>query len=168
MDRSTLLALLLSLCSLADSRALARQAAEVVSIPYEYTYLLPNNFDGNSNYTFVNGTQTGSNKINSLFEKAKQAPIISYDQEFLDIVGSNPEVTLVAERAEGHDFAYESKQTDGLNPFNQDTADLFVHRYQWVYGCLNETLSGSRPLYLEIGSRLRFTKWISAVMLLAR
>src|ERR1700760_953328 len=77
----------------------------VVSIPQEYTYLLPDGFKGNSNYTFANGTHTSSNHINSLLESASKAPFISYDQEFLDILGSNPEVKLVAER--NNDFAYE-------------------------------------------------------------
>ena len=48
----------------------------VVSIPYEYTYLLPNGYTGNTNYTFVNGTHTSDDMINSLLAKAKNAPFI--------------------------------------------------------------------------------------------
>lgn len=90
--------------------ARAHQPAEnasIVSIPTEYTYLLPDGFDGNSNYTFVNGTTTSNSTINRLFASAKAAPFISYDQEFTDLVGPNPEIKLIEERPEGHDFAYE-------------------------------------------------------------
>jgi gluconolactonase len=99
--------LLLSLGGLGLSLPQSSHTAKVVSVPYQYTYLLPNGFNGNANYTFVNGTDAGSGKINSVLQAATQAPIISYDDEFLDIVGSSPEVTLVAEREEGDDFAYE-------------------------------------------------------------
>lgn len=78
----------------------------VVSIPYEYTYLLPTPFDSNSNYTFVNGTTTSSSSINQFLSSAASAPIISYSQEFLDLIGPNPQINLIAER-DGDDFAYE-------------------------------------------------------------
>lgn len=38
----------------------------IVSIPYQYTYLLPS-FTGNINYTFINGTSTSDSSINTLF-----------------------------------------------------------------------------------------------------
>lgn len=79
-----------------------------VSIPYEYTYLLPNGFEGNVNRTFVNGTTVPDNStINDLLHAASQAPFISYDPEFLDIIGPSPEIKLIQER---HDdlFAYEA------------------------------------------------------------
>lgn len=101
----------LSLLSLGGRGLALPQAStnspSVVSIPYEYTYLLPDGFQGDSNYTFVNSTSTSNNEINRTLEEAKDAPIISYDQSFLDIVGSNPEVKLVEQRHEGQDFAYE-------------------------------------------------------------
>ena len=78
----------------------------VVSIPQEYTYLLPTGYTGDTNYTFVNGTKTSNDSINSLLEQASKAPFISYDQEFLDILGPNPEIKLVEERP-GNYFAYE-------------------------------------------------------------
>lgn len=81
-------------------------SGNVVSVLQQYTYLLPNGYQGNTNYTFVNGTHTGSNEVNSVLNAAKKAPIISYDQAFLDIVGSTPEVKLIAERKDDY-FAYE-------------------------------------------------------------
>lgn len=81
----------------------------VVSIPYEYTYLLPDAFNGNVNYTFVNGTSTGNSSIDSLLRSAAQAPFIAYDQAFLDILGPNPTADLVLDRtASGDQFAYEA------------------------------------------------------------
>lgn len=68
--------------------------------------MLPNGFTGNTNYTFVNSTHTSNERINRLLSSAKDAPFISYDQEFLDILGPNPEVKLVAERP-GNYFAHE-------------------------------------------------------------
>ncbi len=88
------------------SGALAANAS-IVSIPAEYQYLLPNGFTGNTNYTFVNGTHTSSSKINDLLALAKKAPFISYDPEFDAILGSNPEVKLVAEGPGDNYFAYE-------------------------------------------------------------
>ena len=78
----------------------------VVLTRIRYTYLLLDGFIGNTNYTFVNSTRTSNARINKLFAKAKDAPFISYDQEFLDILGPNPEVKLVAERP-NNDFAFE-------------------------------------------------------------
>ena len=106
MTKPTLL-ILLCLGELAFSApGSSSSSANIVSIPQQYTYLLPNDFTGNTNYTFVNGTHTSSQKINSLLTEAKNSPFISYDQEFLDILGSTPEVNLVAERATD-EFAYE-------------------------------------------------------------
>ena len=96
--------LLLSLSTLGYSAPQA--SSNVVSVPQQYTYLLPNGFQGNTNYTFVNGTHTSSSEVNSILTAAKKAPIISYDQSFLDIVGSDPEIHLVEERSTD-DFAYE-------------------------------------------------------------
>ena len=84
----------------------APSSSNVVSIPQQYTYLLPNGYEGNTNYTFVNGTHTSSSDVNNILKAAKKAPMISYDQAFLDIVGSNPEVKLVEERSVD-EFAYE-------------------------------------------------------------
>ncbi len=99
--------LLLSLGALGLALPQASSNASVVSVPQEHTYLLPDGFEGNSNYTFVNGTHTSSDTINNVLAAAKAAPAISYDQEFLDVVGTDPEIKLIEERPEGHDFAYE-------------------------------------------------------------
>lgn len=103
---SSILSLLLGGLGLALSQS-SSGSQSIISIPYEYTYLLPTPFDSNSNYTFANGTTTSSDSINQLLSSAASAPIISYSQEFLDIVGSNPEIKLVLERNEDDDFAYE-------------------------------------------------------------
>ena len=88
--------------------SLAQQYSnQIISVPYEYTYLLPDGFRGNTNYTFVNGTHTSDGNINSILNAAKHAPFISYDQEFVDILGPNPEVQLIEEREKGDAFAYE-------------------------------------------------------------
>lgn len=78
----------------------------VVSIPYEYTYLLPNGFMGNVNETFVNGTSTDNSTINSLLQTANRAPFIAYDNAFLDIIGPNPQPRLIDNRSTL--FAYEA------------------------------------------------------------
>lgn len=84
--------------------------ASIISVPYQYTYLLPEPFTGNVNYTFVNGTRTPQNKtVDSLLQTAAKTPIISYSNEFHSIFGSNPEVKLIQNRtAENDTFAYEA------------------------------------------------------------
>ncbi|KAK6216858.1 hypothetical protein QIS74_06972 [Colletotrichum tabaci] len=72
--------------------------ATIVSVPYELTYLLPSRFEGNIFYTFVNGTSTANETISDLLDRAKGAPFISYDDEFLSLLGPNPEPQLVDER----------------------------------------------------------------------
>lgn len=83
------------------------QNSSVVSIPYELTYRLPPSFQGNLGYTFENGTQTSNDTINELLRSASQAPFVAYDPEFLDIIGSNPELQLIEKRP-GDFFAFES------------------------------------------------------------
>lgn len=91
--------------TLAPSYAQNASSNTIVSIPEEYQHILPNGFSGNTNYTFVNSTQTSNSSLNSLFASAKDSPFISYDQAFLDILGSNPIVDLVEQR--DNLFAYE-------------------------------------------------------------
>lgn len=69
----------------------------LISLPYDVTYLLPNNFTGNLNSTFVNGTTTSNSTINALLANAKSSTFISYDDEFTSIFGANPQATLIAE-----------------------------------------------------------------------
>lgn len=75
------------------------QNSSLVSLPYDLTYLLPNNFTGNLNSTFPNGTTTSNNTINSLLGKAKSSTFISYDDEFTSIFGANPQATLIADNS---------------------------------------------------------------------
>ncbi|KAI9666277.1 MAG: hypothetical protein M1821_004212 [Bathelium mastoideum] len=81
--------------------------ASTVLVPYEYTYLLPSGYSGDLNLTFVNGTKTGNDTIDSLLHSASQAPFIAYDQEFSDILGANPATQLIEQRP-SDDFAYEA------------------------------------------------------------
>lgn len=69
----------------------------IISIPKEYTYLLPDSFDGSIFNSFIQGTVTADQHITSLFQAAANAPFISYDVEFLTLLG-NPKIDLVEER----------------------------------------------------------------------
>lgn len=80
--------------------------SSVVSIPYEYTYLLPNSYYSNLSEGFVDTTISSDASINALFASAQNAPFISYSQEFLDIIGPNPQLKLIEEIDTGL-FAYE-------------------------------------------------------------
>ncbi|KAK5114422.1 hypothetical protein LTR85_010245 [Meristemomyces frigidus] len=80
--------------------------SSIVSIPYEYTYLLPGGFTGNLNQTFANSTRTGNATIDNPLSSASKAPFISYDDAFLRILGSNPQPKLIHERDTL--FAYEA------------------------------------------------------------
>ncbi|KAF2765013.1 calcium-dependent phosphotriesterase [Teratosphaeria nubilosa] len=90
------------------SIASAQNASNIISIPYEYTYLLPDGWSFNPNYTFVNSTSVPTNSttpyntstdssINSLLSTAATKPFISYDDSFLDILEPNPTPELVAQ-----------------------------------------------------------------------
>lgn len=107
--RSPLSALLPSLFFLTEfSQAQSNSTSGnnlTVQIPYQYTYLLPDGFSGDVNSTFVNGTTTDNSTVNNLFSAAKNAPFVSYDDGFLDIIGPNPNITLIAQR--DNEFAYE-------------------------------------------------------------
>ena len=105
MNARSVLSMLVLLGKIASSLA-QNSSNTMVSVPYEYTYLLPDGFTGNTNYTFVNGTHTSNSDINGLLAAAKNAPFISYDQEFLNMLGPNPEVNLVEARPVDQ-FAYE-------------------------------------------------------------
>ncbi|WYZ36320.1 hypothetical protein EsH8_XII_000070 [Colletotrichum jinshuiense] len=74
--------------------------SSVVSIPYELTYLLPQRFEGNIAHTFVNGTSTANATISDILNRAKEAPFISYDDEFLSLLGPEPKPVLADERNE--------------------------------------------------------------------
>ncbi|KAF2102043.1 hypothetical protein NA57DRAFT_8678, partial [Rhizodiscina lignyota] len=78
--------------------------SSVVSIPYEYTYLLPNSYFSNLTEGFVDTVFSDKTSLSGLFESAKNAPFISYDQEFLDIFGHNPQLKLIKEIDTGLPF----------------------------------------------------------------
>ena len=101
---TTILSLLALFISVRGSTQVAAAKPAVVSIPSSDTYLLPSNFEGNSSLKFVDTTSHNA-QIDSLLTKAKAAPFISYDQEFLDLLGPNPTPHLVAEQTDL--FAYE-------------------------------------------------------------
>ncbi|KAI6839092.1 calcium-dependent phosphotriesterase [Hortaea werneckii] len=79
---------------------------QTVRIPYENTYLIPEEFSGNVNQSFVNGTTTSNSSINSLLQQANEAPFIAYDDSFLDIIGDELRPKLIDNRMTL--FAYEA------------------------------------------------------------
>lgn len=81
--------------------------SSVVNIPYELTYNLPAGFTSTLDYTFENGTSTSNKTINNLLHRASQTAFASYDPEFNEIVGSNPQLELIQTRPRD-DFAYEA------------------------------------------------------------
>lgn len=85
--------------ALLQHTAAASSKASVVSIPAQYTYLLPGNFTGDPSYSFANGTSTTEPSVNNLLADAAQAPFISFDDEFLDLLGPNPTPHLIEQRS---------------------------------------------------------------------
>jgi gluconolactonase len=61
-----------------------------VRIPSEWLYLLPQPFDSNLGYSWLNSTTSGNSTVSHLLVEANQARFISYSDEFDNIVGSNP------------------------------------------------------------------------------
>lgn len=78
-----------------------------ISIPSNYTYLLPEPYMGNLSLNFID-TNTSSSTVNNLFAQARKATYIAYDDEFLDILGSNPTIELVPNSTRTVDYAYEA------------------------------------------------------------
>ncbi|KAK1486708.1 hypothetical protein CCUS01_15090 [Colletotrichum cuscutae] len=74
------------------------QDTSIVSVPYELTCLFPSPFHGNLFHSFVNGTNTSDALTNELLQSATKAPFISYDDEFLALLGQNPAIELIEER----------------------------------------------------------------------
>ncbi|KAF7887271.1 hypothetical protein EAF00_009565 [Botryotinia globosa] len=79
--------------------SLIRPLFTVFSVPIEYAYLLPAPFESNQTFSFLNSTTTSDEKVNTLLQSAKTAPFVSYDDEFLNLLGLNPSASLVEERA---------------------------------------------------------------------
>lgn len=103
---TALITLLLPAFGFAQNNTIVTNAS-TVSVPYELTYLLPgSNFTSDYYYTFTNGTTTTNATVNALLQSASSAAFISYDDEFLSILGADPIVTLVTQEAGG--FAFEA------------------------------------------------------------
>lgn len=86
-----------ALLVLATVTGAASASNTIVSIPPELTYLLPAQYSGKLQAGFVD-TNTTNKASNRLLATAAAAPFISYDRAFLDIIGSEPTLKLIAER----------------------------------------------------------------------
>ena len=80
------------------SSAAQNSTNTVLSIPIEYTYLIPAPFESNPTFSFINSTVTTDGNVNALLQSAKSVPFVSYDAEFLALLGSNPSASLIEER----------------------------------------------------------------------
>jgi gluconolactonase len=76
-----------------------------VSINSELTYCLLLEFEGNLTQNFID-TSTTNSSTSVVFAAAKNAVSISYDQEFLDIIGPNSSLKLIEQR--NYSFANEA------------------------------------------------------------
>jgi gluconolactonase len=76
-----------------------------VSIDSTLTYCLLPEFQGNVTENFIDTSTTNATTSN-LFASAKNAVFISYDQEFLDIIGPNPSLKFIEQR--NYSFANEA------------------------------------------------------------
>ncbi|TGO12587.1 hypothetical protein BTUL_0086g00630 [Botrytis tulipae] len=75
--------------------------AATISIDPESTYLILPSYQGNINQNFID-TQTSNASLSALLTSAKSSAFISYDSEFLNLLGTNPTATLIAQR----DFSF--------------------------------------------------------------
>lgn len=83
----------------------ATQSNRTVPIPNEYSYLLPRPFNNTLTKPFVDTNVTDSN-VSQILSEARNASFISYSSEFDEILGSNPQVRLIA--SSPHPFAFEA------------------------------------------------------------
>ncbi|KAI9642997.1 hypothetical protein NHQ30_008731 [Ciborinia camelliae] len=77
----------------------------IISIDPELTYLIFPDYHGNITQNFID-TKTSNTSISTLLASAKSAAFISYDPDFLSILGKNPKANLVAQR--NYSFANEA------------------------------------------------------------
>ncbi|KAL8800982.1 MAG: hypothetical protein Q9182_004774 [Xanthomendoza sp. 2 TL-2023] len=77
----------------------AQYSQTIVSIPSIDTYLLPTAYHGNGSIGFVD-TQVPKGPLDNLFAAARTAAFVSYSSTFLDILGPNPRLDLVAQRSD--------------------------------------------------------------------
>ncbi|QSZ31569.1 hypothetical protein DSL72_001136 [Monilinia vaccinii-corymbosi] len=90
--------------------ALAKAKSDIpqnktISIDPELTYLILPDYVGNVIQNFID-TKTSNTRTSALITSAKSAAFISYDPEFLSLLGTAPTVTLVAQR--NYSFANEA------------------------------------------------------------
>ena len=88
--------LYLGLVTFMASVALAIDNA-TISLNPEWTYLLPPGFQGDASEAFLQ-TISYNPQIDEDFTRARLAPFVSYDQEFLDLLPENALLQLVAEK----------------------------------------------------------------------
>ncbi|KAK7885431.1 hypothetical protein LTR67_010224 [Exophiala xenobiotica] len=91
------------------AKAVPQTVGGVVSIPLEYTYHITPNFTGNASEAWI-ATKTNNQTLAGLLQQAQNATFISYDEEFSQMIGSNPEAVLVQER--NVSFAFEGATFD--------------------------------------------------------
>jgi gluconolactonase len=77
----------------------------IVSIDSQLTYCLLPEFDGNITKNFID-TSTTNTSVSAVFAAARNASFISYDPDFLSIIGPNPSLKLVAQK--DYSFANEA------------------------------------------------------------
>jgi hypothetical protein len=119
------------------AKAAPQTVGGVVSIPLEYTYYITPNFTGNASEAWI-ATKTNNQTLAGLLQQAQNATFISYDEEFSQMIGSNPEAVLVQER--NVSFAFEVG-IRGSHPPQQTTTDRSIPRALPSTG--GETSSGS-------------------------
>lgn len=77
----------------------AQTTSVIVSIPSTLTYSFPAGFFGNVSENFID-TVTNDSTTAGLLSAAKNASFVSYDQEFLQIIGKSPSLKLIAQRTD--------------------------------------------------------------------
>lgn len=97
---------------LASTPLVAAAQNNTVSIPSSYTYNLAGDFKGNVSQNFID-TSDSNATVGALLASAKSKPFISYSEEFSNIIGPSPELTLVQQR-NGTTFAYEAGVWDPI------------------------------------------------------
>jgi gluconolactonase len=83
----------------------------IVSIPSEYLYNLPptSGFFSDLSTGYIDTNFTSDTALSKLFASAKNAPFVSYGDEFLEILGSDAKLVLVDESTDPKNlFAYEA------------------------------------------------------------
>ncbi|KAL2824698.1 hypothetical protein BJY01DRAFT_256432 [Aspergillus pseudoustus] len=98
--------------------SLASPNPNVVSIPAEYTYLLPAGFQGNLTQDFIL-TEVDNPEISSLFAQAQSAPFVSYSTEFTNLIGSATLEPIVGANDTDFPFSWAGEAGIWLPDLNQ-------------------------------------------------